>query len=62
MVWYPMVSPFMTSHWKLRKQHDQNRGKTIVEQILVSEERKKSRGGGGLSESPSAIQVVKLTV
>ena len=62
MVWYPMVSPFMASHWKLRKQHDQNRGKTIVEQILVSEERKKSRGGGGLSESESAIQVVKLTV
>ena len=35
----------MESQWKLRKQHDQNfnGGKVIVEQILASEERKKSK-------------------
>ena len=41
---HPVVN-LMESQWKLRKQHDQNfnGGKVIVEQILASEERKKSK-------------------
>ena len=38
-----------------------NGGKAIVEQILVSEERNKSRRAG-LSESQSRIQVGKWTI
>ena len=39
----------MVSQWKLRQQHDQNfpnGGKAIVEQILASEERNKSKTAG----------------
>ena len=40
---HPVVN-LMQSQWKLRQQHDQNfSGKVIVEQILVSEERNKSK-------------------
>ena len=44
---HPVVN-LMESQWKLRKQHDQNfKGrKVIVEQILASEERKKSKQEG----------------
>ena len=45
---YPVVN-MMESQWKLRKQHDQdfpNGGKAIVEQILASEERNKSKREG----------------
>ena len=41
----PIVN-MMESQWKLRQQHDQkifNVGKAIVEQMLASEERKKSK-------------------
>ena len=44
---HPVVN-LMESQWKLRKQHDQNfnGGKVIVEQILASEKRKKSKQEG----------------
>ena len=62
----------MESHCKLRQQHDQNfpvEGKAMVEQILPSEERKKSKRAGlwesqsGIwVESQSGIWVGKLTI
>ena len=39
----------MESQWKLRKQHDSkipNGGKIIIEQIIVSEDRNKSKKAG----------------
>ena len=44
---HPIVN-LIESQWKLRQQHDQshNGGKAIVEQILASEERKKSKRAG----------------
>ena len=60
---YPVLS-LLEGQWKLRQQHDQNfpnGGKAIVEQILVSEERKKSKKAG-LGESQSGIRVGKLTI
>ena len=53
--------------WKVNGNWDKtwsefpNRGKAFVEQILASEERKKSKRAG-LWESQSAIQVGKLTI
>ena len=45
---HPIVNK-LESQWKLRQQHDQNfpmEGNAIVEQILASEERKKSKRAG----------------
>ena len=45
---HPVVN-ILESQWKLRQQHDQNfpmEGKAIIEQILASEERKKSKRAG----------------
>ena len=42
---YPVLS-LLESQWKLRQQHDQNFPKAIVEQILMSEERNKSKRAG----------------
>ena len=45
---HPIVN-LMESQWKLRQQHDQNLtngGKAIIEQMLVSEERNKSKRAG----------------
>ena len=50
---HPVLS-LLQSQWKLRQQHDQNvpmerkllQNKAVVEQILASEERKKSKRAG----------------
>ena len=58
----PVVN-LMESKRKMRKQRDQNflMGEAIVEQIVASQERKKSKTAGPL-ESQSGIQVGKLTI
>ena len=56
---HPLLS-LMESQWKLR-QPDLSVRKTIVEQIPVSEKRKKSERAE-LRESQSGIQVGELTI
>ena len=52
----------LASQWKLRQQHEfPDGGKATVEQILASEQRKKSKKTG-LRESQSGIRVGTLTI